>query len=124
MEFSLEKVMKAQFVISPTSPEVSRLPRTVRVFIRKNFFHPAKPQALPESRRDFDVDFVVRDALSYSDPMGETHAYNCNTVDPDFDLDGSIEFGDSTEDDNLHGLTIVEPGHGNIRRWLRGDDIL
>lgn len=28
---------------------------------------------------------------------------SANTVDPDFDLDGSIEFGD--HDDNLRGLT-------------------
>ena len=27
-----------------------------------------------------------------------------NTVDPDFDIDGSIEFGD--RDDNLRGLTV------------------
>lgn len=31
-----------------------------------------------------------------------------NTVDPDFDIDGSAEFGD--HDDNLRGLTVHEPG--------------
>lgn len=114
----------AAFMISPTSPAVAKLPRRVRVMIREQMFHPAKPAPMPESRTDHDVDFVVRDALAYSDPFHDGHQLNCNTVDPDFDLDGSQEFADSTEDDNLHGLTIVEPGYGNIRRWLRGRDIL
>jgi hypothetical protein len=87
---------------------------------------------MPESRTDQDVDFVAGDKChrgwpytsAPSDPAEDGHILNCNTVDPDFDLDGSQEFADSTEDDNLHGLTIVEPGYGNIRRWLRGRDIL
>lgn len=114
----------AAFLISPTSPVVAKLPRRVRVMIREQMFHPPKPKALPESRSHLDVDFVVRDALAFTDPYGDAHTLNTNTVDPDFDLDGSQEFADSTEEDNLHGLTIVEPGYGNIRRWLRGRDIL
>jgi hypothetical protein len=35
------------------------------------------------------------------------HEFNVNTVDPDMDLDGSIEFGD--HDDDTQGLTLVEP---------------
>ena len=33
--------------------------------------------------------------------------FNVNTVDPDFDIDGSSEFGD--HDDDTQGLTLVEP---------------
>lgn len=112
----------AAFMISPTSPVVAKLPRKVRVMIRQQMFHPPKPAPMPESRTDHDVDFVVRDALAYSDPAGDGHQLRANTVDPDFDLDGSQEFAD--HDDPYEGLTIVEPGYGNIRRWLRGRDIL
>lgn len=114
--------MKAQFVINPLAPEVARLPRKTRVFIRKTHFHPAKPAAQHNPSSDQDVDFVVRDALAYSDPYRDGHQLRANTVDPDFDIDSSQEFSD--HDDPYAGLTIVEPGHGNIRRWLRGHHIL
>ena len=48
--------------------------------------------------------------------------YAVNTVDPDFDIDSSIEFGDRTKrEDPLFGLTIVEFGEDDIeaaREWL------
>lgn len=122
--------MKAQFVINPLAPEVSRLPRQVRVFIRKTHFHPAKPATQRNPSSDQDVDFVANDTChrvwpytsTPSDPCGDGHQLRANTVDPDFDIDSSEEFAD--HDDPYAGLTIVEPGYGNIRRWLRGHDIL
>jgi hypothetical protein len=47
-----------------------------------------------------------------------------NNIDPGFDLDGAQEFNDSDGSDELFGLTIIDPGHGNIRRWLKGYDII
>jgi hypothetical protein len=51
-----------------------------------------------------------------------------NTVDPDFDLDSSVEFADRTKnEDPLFGLTIVEFDDDSIdaaREWLRGRGIL
>lgn len=113
--------MSVSFLISPTSPAVEKLPRKVRVMLRKQFFHPAKPAPHSEPRSALDLDCVIRTS-SISDPCGDGHQYNANTVDPEFDIDGSAEFDD--HDDQYEGLTIVEPGYGNIRRWLRGRDIL
>jgi len=54
--------------------------------------------------------------------------YTVNTVDPDFDLDSSVEFADSTKnEDPLFGLTIVEFDDDSIdaaHEWLRGRGIL
>ena len=42
-----------------------------------------------------------------------------NTVDPDFDIDGSIEFGD--HDNDLRGLTVHEfDSSFKTARYLRG----
>ena len=53
--------------------------------------------------------------------------YNTNTVDPDFDIDGSLEFDDDmaldTPDAQFSGLTITRPGR-DTRRWLKGYNIL
>lgn len=61
------------------------------------------------------------------DYLVEAHYYNTNTVDPDFDIDSSAEFDDSTELDNpdaqFNGLTIVSMGK-DTRRWLKGYNIL
>lgn len=114
----------AAFMISPTSPAVAKLPRRVRVMIREQMFHPAKPKSLLQPKTNEDLDQVITGWDGIDDPYDDAHALACNTLDQDFDLDGSQEFADSTEEDNLHGLTIVEPGFGNIRRWLRGRDIL
>lgn len=107
--------MKAHFFVSPSSPDFDLLPRNVRKHIRETLVLKRKPQ--PKAERtsiDLDVAPYINDA-----------DYFCtNNVDPDFDLDGSMEFGDSTEADDLHGLTIVEPGYGNTRRWLKGYNIL
>lgn len=112
----------AAFVISPTSPVVAKLPRRVRVMIREQMFHPSKPKALPQPKTNEDLDQVITGWDGIDDPYDDAHALTCNTLDQDFDLDGSQEFAD--HDDPYEGLTIVEPGFGNIRRWLRGRDIL
>lgn len=50
------------------------------------------------------------------------HYLNTNTVDPDMDIDGSIEFSDI--DDDYYGLTIIEPeGVLATARFLNGYDI-
>ena len=47
---------------------------------------------------------------------------NTNTVDPDMDIDGSIEFGDI--DNEYPGLTIVEcDGVLSTARFLNGYDL-
>lgn len=57
----------------------------------------------------------------------DANYYGSNTVDPDFDIDSSAEFDDSTELDNpdaqFSALTIVRPGR-DTRRWLKGYNIL
>ena len=53
--------------------------------------------------------------------------FTVNTVDPDFDLDSSVEFSDGTESDRLFDLTIVEFDDDAVdeaARWLRGWGIL
>lgn len=61
------------------------------------------------------------------DYLLEAHYYNTNTVDPDFDIDGSLEFDDSMEldtpDAQFSGLTVVRLGK-DTRRWLKGYNIL
>ena len=59
---------------------------------------PAKPLRNVESVETVDCFFEVE---------AFEHEFNVNTVDPDMDLDGSIEFGD--HDDDTQGLTLVEP---------------
>jgi len=95
------------------------LPRATRKALRV-----IKPATPLQTYTSLDVDLTITDPLSIADPCGDSAYYCTNTVDPAFDLDGSEEFSDSSEADNLFGLTIVEPGHGNVRRWLRGHDIL
>jgi hypothetical protein len=49
------------------------------------------------------------------------HYLNTNTVDPDTDITGAEEFADADEDDNLRGLTIIEPeGVLETARFLNG----
>ena len=53
--------------------------------------------------------------------------FTVNTVDPDFDIDSSVEFDDRTESDRLFDLTIVEfddDAMDEAARWLRGRGIL
>jgi len=50
------------------------------------------------------------------------HYLNCNTVDPDMDIDGSAEFGDI--DNEYEGLTIVEPNNVlETARFLNGYNV-
>jgi len=57
----------------------------------------------------------------------DANYYGSNNIDPDFDIDSSAEFDDSTELDNpdaqFSALTIVRPGR-DTRRWLKGYNIL
>lgn len=115
--------MKTRFVLDPRA-DLSAYPRALRKAIRQEWFHPAKPATPRSTKSSADVDESIHAWDAIEDPAGDAHYYATNTVDPDFDIDSSEEFEDSTEADNLHGLTIVEPGFGNIRRWLRGRDIL
>ena len=80
------------------------------------------PRRVPTAHTGYDLDDVLKDN-AYADPCGDTRYYNTNTVDHDFDIHGHAEFDDCTGDD-LGGLTIVDPGEGNIRHWLKGHDIL
>jgi hypothetical protein len=54
--------------------------------------------------------------------------YTVNTVDPDFDLQSSVEFADFMKnEDPLFGLTVVEFGEDEqdaASAWLRGRGIL
>ena len=109
------------FLISPTSRAFEHLPRETRMAVRAALIIPPTPRPAPIAHTGYDLDDVVNN--TYNDPCGDTHYYNTNTVDHDFDLHGHAEFDDCTGDD-LGGLTIVDPGEGNIRHWLKGHDIL
>ncbi len=100
------------------SKEFAALPRAMRQRIREaTLINPTPKQTTRDTRTQLDLD----QCIPYID---DSAYYATNTVDPDFDIDGSAEFNDSDESDNLFGLTIVDPGHGNIRRWLKGYDII
>ena len=95
--------MKLQFVSTPTSMTSIRgdatswhvvMPRPVRKLLRLH-----SPTARTNTHDGVDSYM----ALEY-----RRHDYfGTNLVDPDMDIDGSVEFGDCTGDD-LAGLTIVE----------------
>lgn len=57
----------------------------------------------------------------------DANYYGSNNIDPDFDIDGSLEFDDDmaldTPDAQFSGLTITRPGR-DTRRWLKGYNIL
>jgi len=109
-------MQRLSFLISPNSPGFDELPRAVRKAVREAMFIPHPTPTPAPTRTQLDLD----QAWPFID---DAHYYNANTVDPDFDIDGSAEFDDCTGDD-LDGLTIVDPGQGSIRRWLKGYDIL
>jgi hypothetical protein len=55
------------------------------------------------------------------DDYKTAHYLNTNTIDPDMDIDGSVEFCDI--DDEYYGLSIVEPeGVLATARFLNGYD--
>lgn len=116
--------LRAAFWIDPKG-DLSALPRSLRLAIREEHFYPSRPteslHSAPEEDLPQAVDHVMQEFRygANTDP-----GFCLNTVDPDFDLDGSEEFNDSRGDEDLFGLTIVEPGHGNVRRWLRGYDVI
>lgn len=71
------------------------------------------------------LDAAITDPLAIDDPAGDAHYLRANTVDPDNDLDGSQEFGDSDGSEELDGLTVFSPANLlTLRRWLRGYDVL
>lgn len=116
--------LRAAFWVDPKG-DLSALPRSLRLAIREEYFYPSRPteslHSAPEEDLPQAVDHVMQEFRygANTDP-----GFCLNTVDPDFDIDGSDEFSDSREDEELSSLTVVEPGQGNIRRWLRGYDIL
>lgn len=115
-----------RFLVSPTSPGFDQLPRAVKVTIRKATIipRPAPVPASVTSRTPLDTDQIIRGFESVDDPYDDAHYLTSNNIDADFDIDGSSEFCDSDGSEELNGLTIVEPGNGNIRRYLKGYDIL
>lgn len=114
--------LRASFCIDPKA-DLSAFPRSLRLALRKECFHPHNP--LPEPQKAHDLPQAVDVAMrEFRYGTNDDPGFCTNTCDPDMDIDGSAEFNDPREDEDLYGLTIVEPGEGNIRRWLRGYDIL
>ncbi len=110
------------------SKEFAALPRAMRQAIRAATLinpTPAHHVAQSDPSRTNSRTHLDCDLNMQSTPVIDDSAYYCtNTVDPDMDIDGSAEFNDSDESDNLLGLTIVQPEHGSVRRWLKGYDII
>lgn len=102
--------MKVQFVISPAYRRKLALAKRVTTGTAPNA----------------DMGCINTPTALQPDPT-EAYYYNTNTVDPDFDIDGSVEFDDSMEldtpDAQFSGLTITRPGR-DTRRWLKGYNIL
>lgn len=82
------------------------------------------PPVIKQSRTNLDADLIIQGFESVDDPYDDARYLTSNNIDADFDIDGSLEFGDSDGTDEFDGLTIIDPGHGNIRKWLKGYDIL
>jgi hypothetical protein len=88
----------------------AKLPRAMRKTLRITTPKQSKPTKTSwDADSVFDEDYVVDTYL------------NANTCDPDFDLDGSAEFGDI--DNEYEGLSIADMGR-DTRRWLKGYNIL
>jgi hypothetical protein len=69
------------------------------------------------------TDQVVTDWLAVHDPMNESHTYCANTVDPDMDITGAVEFCDY--DDEHDGLTVTSPqSEEELFEFLTGYNIL
>jgi hypothetical protein len=65
----------------------------------------------------------VSDWLAIHDPLNDSSYLCTNTVDPDFDIDSSHEFGDI--DNEYEGLTITEPmTEAELFQFCTGYDIL
>lgn len=107
--------MRVQFVVSPAYRR--------KLALAKRITTPDDPNPNALCPEDNCINTPTADQ---PDPK-EAYYYNTNTVDPDFDIDGSLEFDDSMEldtpDAQFSGLTITRPGR-DTRRWLKGYNIL
>ena len=117
------------FAASPeflASKEFAALPRAMRLRIREaTLINPTPKQTTRDARSNRVRTQLDCDLNMQSTPVIDDSAYyGMNNIDPGFDLDGAQEFNDSDGSDELSGLTIIDPGHGNIRRWLKGYDII
>jgi hypothetical protein len=127
----LESIMQASFMVSPTSELYQSklaaqshlillpyLPRAKRKALRV-----VTPKAVPAAPTQQDIDNIITHYLAIHDPLNETHTYNANTVDPDMDITGAVEFCDY--DDEHDGLTIHEPeNEEELIAFLNGYNIL
>ena len=122
--------MYASFYFEPSDSGIAQSIKTARkvwrIARRNAQFHPPKPTTPAIAKTSLDTDLLMEANRNgaLSDPYGDAQSLYTNNIDYGFDLDGALEFNDSDGSDELSELTIVEPGHGNIRRWLRGHDIL
>jgi hypothetical protein len=114
------------FAASPeflASKEFAALPRAMRLRIREaTLINPSHSPKQPT--RDTRPTRTQLDTDTNRPFIDDSAYYGMNNIDPGFDLDGAQEFNDSDGSDELFGLTIIDPGHGNIRRWLKGYDII
>jgi hypothetical protein len=125
-QISQPSPIDAAFCIDPSTLQrhpdlITYLPRNVRKALRV-----ATHPVIKQQRTNIDVDQVIQGFESIDDPCDDAHYLTSNNIDADFDIDGALEFCDSdgSDADQFAGLTIVDPGQGNIRRWLKGYDIL
>jgi hypothetical protein len=114
------------FAASPeflASKEFAALPRAMRLRIREaTLINPSHSPKQPT--RDANSTRTQLDCDLARPFIDDSAYYGMNNIDPGFDIDGAQEFNDSDGSDELFGLTIIDPGHGNIRRWLKGYDII
>ena len=97
------------------------MPRAMRLRIREATLINPTPK---QTTRDTHTSRTQLDTDTNRPFIDDSAYYGMNNIDPGFDLDGAQEFNDSDGSDELFGLTIIDPGHGNIRRWLKGYDII
>lgn len=122
--------MHANFYYEPSETKIAESIKTARkvwrMARRDAKFYPPKPVTPVIAKTNLDTDVLMNCARSvaFFDPFGDAQYLTVNNIDYGCDLDGAVEFNDSDGSDELSSLTIVEPGHGNIRRWLKGYNIL
>jgi len=125
--------MKASFMVSPTSELYQSKLAAQSHLILLPYLPRAKRKALrvvthkAQTTRDCintpTTDQIVTDWLAVHDPMNESHTYNANTVDPDMDITGAVEFCDY--DDEHDGLTVTSPqSEEELFEFLTGYNIL
>ncbi len=122
--------MQVHFLVSPLSltyapdaaAHISAYPRAVR---KTMHLSPSKPRYAASTAPLAHIPPLTASIASWSSTAsfpGDTLILAANTVDPDMDIDSSQEFSDI--DDEFAGLTIHTPEQGNIRRWLKGYEVL